>query len=118
MGGLISPHVRKRSVMPPVLHHSLCIVAPMLRRRRSKSVANQPEMWREKPLTMRIREAKSGEFDSIWPIFEEVVSAGDTYAYPRDTSRAIQFAYRPAADEFTEFVTRQSVLVHDVKWSG
>ncbi|MGH1537806.1 MAG: GNAT family N-acetyltransferase [Gammaproteobacteria bacterium] len=36
---------------------------------------------------MNIREAKEEDFEEIWPIFHEVVSAGDTYAYPQDTSR-------------------------------
>ncbi len=34
-----------------------------------------------------IREAKEEDFDEIWPIFHEVVSIGDTYAYPRNTSK-------------------------------
>lgn len=36
---------------------------------------------------MQIREATLTDFDQIWPIFQEIVSAGETYAYPRDTSR-------------------------------
>ncbi len=36
---------------------------------------------------MDIREAKESDFDGIWPIFFEVASAGDTYAYPQDTSQ-------------------------------
>lgn len=31
-----------------------------------------------------IRELGAGEFDLVWPIFREVVSAGDTYSYPPD----------------------------------
>ena len=35
---------------------------------------------------MNIREAKDQDFDGIWPIFHEIVSAGETYAYdPRTT---------------------------------
>ena len=37
---------------------------------------------------MNIREATDKDFDSIWPIFHEVVSAGDTYAFPPDTTKA------------------------------
>jgi len=37
---------------------------------------------------MRIREAAPEDFDRIWPIFHEIVAAGETYAYPRDTTRA------------------------------
>ena len=36
---------------------------------------------------MKIREAQPADFESIWPIFNEVVSRGDTYAYARDTSK-------------------------------
>ncbi|WP_211826719.1 GNAT family N-acetyltransferase [Kistimonas asteriae] len=36
---------------------------------------------------MIIRQANDEDFDAIWPIFHEVVAAGDTYAYPTDTSR-------------------------------
>lgn len=36
---------------------------------------------------MVIREAVDGDFNTIWPIFHEVVSAGETYAYPTDISK-------------------------------
>ena len=36
---------------------------------------------------MEIREATIEDFDEIWPIFHEIVAAGETYAYPRDTSK-------------------------------
>ncbi len=36
---------------------------------------------------MDIREAEENDFDEIWPIFHEVTSAGDTYAYPQNTSK-------------------------------
>jgi L-amino acid N-acyltransferase YncA len=36
---------------------------------------------------MHIREATIADFDQIWPIFKTIVAAGETYAYPRDTSR-------------------------------
>lgn len=36
---------------------------------------------------MEIREATDKDFDGIWSIFHEVVAAGETYAYERDTSR-------------------------------
>lgn len=35
---------------------------------------------------MDIREATEKDFETIWPIFYEIVSAGETYAYPRDTT--------------------------------
>lgn len=37
---------------------------------------------------MDIREATEKDFDAIWPIFHEIVKAGDTYAFPMDTSKA------------------------------
>jgi L-amino acid N-acyltransferase YncA len=36
---------------------------------------------------MNIREATSEDFDQIWPIFHEIVAAGDTYAYAPDATR-------------------------------
>ena len=36
---------------------------------------------------MNIREATHSDWQDIWPIFEEVVAAGDTYAYPIDTTK-------------------------------
>lgn len=36
---------------------------------------------------MRIREATEQDIDGIWSIFQEIVVAGETYAYPRDTSK-------------------------------
>jgi ribosomal protein S18 acetylase RimI-like enzyme len=36
---------------------------------------------------MDIREANEIDFDQIWPIFHEIVSAGDTYAIDRNTRR-------------------------------
>ena len=36
---------------------------------------------------MNIRETVVEDFDEIWPLFHEVVSAGDTYAYPQDTTK-------------------------------
>lgn len=36
---------------------------------------------------MHIREATKEDFEGIWPIFRDVVSAGDTYAYARETTR-------------------------------
>jgi len=37
---------------------------------------------------MDIKEATAEDFDAIWPIFQEIVSAGETYAYHRETTRA------------------------------
>jgi len=35
-----------------------------------------------------IREATEADFEAIWPIFHEVVSAGDTYGYDRYTDKS------------------------------
>lgn len=37
---------------------------------------------------MLIRAATPEDFDAIWPIFHEIVAAGETYAYARDTTKA------------------------------
>ena len=36
---------------------------------------------------MNIREATKDDFDAIWPIFYEIVAAGETYAYSTDTTK-------------------------------
>jgi L-amino acid N-acyltransferase YncA len=36
---------------------------------------------------MRIREATGADFAQIWPIFSEIVRAGETYAYARNTTK-------------------------------
>jgi ribosomal protein S18 acetylase RimI-like enzyme len=36
---------------------------------------------------MLIREATKSDFEKIWPIFHEIASAGETYAYPRDVTK-------------------------------
>lgn len=36
---------------------------------------------------MLIREANEADFEGIWPIFHAIVWAGDTYAYPTETSK-------------------------------
>lgn len=37
---------------------------------------------------MQIREATRDDWDKIWPIFNQVVSAGDTYGFATDTTKA------------------------------
>ena len=37
---------------------------------------------------MNIRKATLNDIDQIWPIFQEIVTRGDTYAIPRDTTKA------------------------------
>ena len=38
-------------------------------------------------MSMNIREATRIDFEHIWPIFHEIATAGETYAYPQDISR-------------------------------
>src|SRR5688572_9878535 len=40
---------------------------------------------------MSIREATPADFDEIWPIFHQVVAAGDTYAFAPDTTKEQAF---------------------------
>ena len=40
---------------------------------------------------MNIREANKKDFDRIWPIFYEIVKAGETYAYAIDTNKEQAF---------------------------
>jgi GNAT superfamily N-acetyltransferase len=42
---------------------------------------------RNSPATPAIRLASHGDFPGIWTIFQQVIAAGDTYAYPADTTR-------------------------------
>ncbi len=37
---------------------------------------------------MKIRKSIEADFEAIWPIFYEIVSKGETYGYPRDTSKS------------------------------
>ena len=37
---------------------------------------------------MNIREAAQADFEKIWPIFHEIVSLGETYAYSKDTTKS------------------------------
>lgn len=41
---------------------------------------------REKRPALVIRDAGPDDWDAIWPFFEEIVAAGETYAYDRDMS--------------------------------
>lgn len=36
---------------------------------------------------MSIRAARTEDFEQIWPIFREIVTAGETYAFPADITR-------------------------------
>jgi L-amino acid N-acyltransferase YncA len=36
---------------------------------------------------MTIRDATDADWDAIWPVFDETVAAGETYAFPEDLTR-------------------------------
>ena len=40
---------------------------------------------------MNVREATPAEFGQIWPIFHDIVAAGETYTYARDTTKEQAF---------------------------
>jgi L-amino acid N-acyltransferase YncA len=56
---------------------------------------------------MHIREATLADFDQIWPIFQTIVAAGETYAYPRDTT------YEQAIKLWMEVPRKTFVAVDD-----
>lgn len=37
---------------------------------------------------MKIREATISDFEAIWPIFHEIVSAGETYGFDPNSTKA------------------------------
>ena len=50
---------------------------------------------------MVIRPARAADADAIWAIIEPVIGAGETYALPRDMSKADALAYWLGADRET-----------------
>lgn len=38
---------------------------------------------------MPIRDARAGDWDAIWPLFHEIVAAGETYAYEPDMTKNV-----------------------------
>ena len=45
------------------------------------------------PPAFKIRRATDADFESMWSIFREIISTGDTYVFSPDTPRAEAFAY-------------------------
>jgi L-amino acid N-acyltransferase YncA len=56
---------------------------------------------------MIIREATAEDFESIWPIFHEVVAAGDTYSYDPNISESEAFR------QWMELPDRTYVAIED-----
>ena len=52
-------------------------------------------------MTTRIRPARREDDDAIWSIVEPVIRAGETYALPRDMTRAAALAYWTGPDRET-----------------
>ena len=51
--------------------------------------------------SVQIREAKSGDYDSIWSIIEPVIAAGDTYVFAPDSDRCTMLDFWCAKDTNT-----------------
>ncbi len=51
---------------------------------------------------MNIREATKSDWENIWPIFSEIVSAGETYAYdPATTKEQAEKIWLETQEKFT-----------------
>jgi ribosomal protein S18 acetylase RimI-like enzyme len=59
---------------------------------------------------MKIRPAEPHDADAVWAILEPVLRAGETYALPRDMTRADAIAYWMGADRET-FVAEDGGIV-------
>jgi len=53
---------------------------------------------------MLIRKAKKEDFESIWPIFHDIVSAGETYAFDPETGKEQGYEIWMVAPEATYVV--------------
>jgi len=53
---------------------------------------------------MLIRKAKKEDFESIWPIFHDIVSAGETYAFDPETGKEQAYEIWMVAPEATYII--------------
>ena len=60
---------------------------------------------------MNIREAIDGDFDGIWPIFHNIIFMGETYAYPRETSKVQAQKIWIEAPRKTYVVEEEGIIV-------
>ncbi|QDU33583.1 Acetyltransferase (GNAT) family protein [Poriferisphaera corsica] len=60
---------------------------------------------------MLIREARESDFNDIWPIFEDIVGAGDTYAYERNTGEDEAFEIWMVKPRVTYVVEDNGVIL-------
>jgi L-amino acid N-acyltransferase YncA len=56
---------------------------------------------------MEIREARDGDWAAIWPFLREVVAAGETYCWPRDSTEAVAFRWWMAKPGGRVFVAEE-----------
>ncbi len=61
--------------------------------------------------TPTIREASPRDFESIWPIFHEIVSQGETYAYSVQTNKEKAFAIWMSASRKTYVVEEKGKIL-------
>ena len=54
--------------------------------------------------------SSTDDFDEIWPIFHDIVSAGEIYAYPQETKKeqAIKFGYKA----MHSIILKKDMLMH------
>ena len=60
---------------------------------------------------LTIRPLTAADHDALWPILEPVIRAGETYALPRDMSKAQALAYWTAPDQETFVATEGAKLL-------
>ena len=60
---------------------------------------------------MNIRKVIDGDFDGIWPIFHNIIFMGETYAYPRDTSKVQAQKIWIEAPRKTYVVEEEGIIV-------
>ncbi len=63
--------------------------------------SNEPTAGAPPGGAVSVRAAEAADADAIWRILEPVLRAGETYALPRDMSRADALAYWMGADKRT-----------------
>jgi len=60
---------------------------------------------------MNIRRAIETDFDAIWPIFHEITAAGETYAYPPETTKEEAFRIWMSAPRETYVVEENGEIL-------
>lgn len=60
---------------------------------------------------MEIRQASAQDFDAIWPIFHEIVKAGETYAFATNTSKEEAFRLWMSTPRVTYVVVDENQIL-------